>query len=112
MGGSCWSLIRGRSKRLPATALSEYSDEVKITDFGKESQDPCGLQPNVKADLAQFCFGASKATAHLTEGSHHKLNDDNGAIFIRGCKLIDDLVTKKLGDKLESEECEPKACRG
>ncbi len=85
-----------------------YSDEVKITDFGKEFQDPQALDLEVKTDLAEFCFGASKATAHLTEGSSHKLNANNGAIFIGGCELIIKLVEEKLGDMLESENATPR----
>jgi hypothetical protein len=86
------------------------TDEVKITDLGRQFQKKSSLSKEAQSTLAEFCFGASKATAHLTEGSRHKLNDNNGAIFIRGCKLIEKLVKDKLGDMLESEKCDSKTC--
>jgi hypothetical protein len=86
------------------------TDEVKITDLGGQFQKKSALSKEDQSTLARFCFGASKATAHLTEGSGHNLNENNGAIFIRGCKLIDELVKGKLGDMLEREKCDFKAC--
>jgi hypothetical protein len=42
--------------------------------------------------LAEFLYGANKSTAHLTRGSGHKLNDEGGKVFYRGCEIITRLV--------------------
>jgi hypothetical protein len=65
---------------------------VKIPNLGGEFQDPCKLQPREKRILAEFIYGAEKSSAHLTEDSKHKLWDNDGEVFYRGCKIITRLV--------------------
>jgi hypothetical protein len=60
-----------------------YTDEVKITDIGGKFLKPSDLTPVEESILAQFSFGASKATAHLTEGSDHKLHEKAAPSFVR-----------------------------
>jgi hypothetical protein len=51
------------------------TDEVKITDLGGCFVDPARLRHRDAATLAHFYNGASKASAHLTWKSGHKLNE-------------------------------------
>jgi hypothetical protein len=43
--------------------------------------------------LAEFMYGADKVTAHLTEDSGHKLWDNDGEVFFRGCEIIHQRVS-------------------
>jgi hypothetical protein len=74
----------------------KYTDEVKIVNLGGDFQKLCSLSAEEKVTLAEFFHGASKATAHLTEGSDHKLNENQCAVFVRACNLIIRLVTEAL----------------
>lgn len=69
------------------------TDEVKIVNVGGQFQNLSKLTWRQKRELAEFLHGASKASAHLTEGSGHKLNK---RVFLRGCELIIKLVAKNL----------------
>jgi hypothetical protein len=51
-----------------------------------------GSIPREKRILAEFIYGAEKSSAHLTEDSKHKLWDNDGEVFYRGCKIITRLV--------------------
>ena len=62
----------------------KYTDEVKITDLGGSFLKLESLTDAEKSILVEFCHGASKSTAHLTEGSGHKLD----LVFCPGCDLI------------------------
>jgi hypothetical protein len=73
-----------------------YTDEVKIVNLGGDFQKLSALTDEQKVTLAEFLHGASKATAHLTEGSGHKLNENHCTVFICGCDLIIRLVTDAL----------------
>jgi len=72
------------------------TDEVKVVNVGGEFLKLSRLKEEDKRILAEFLYGASKATAHLTEGSNHKLNDNGGEVFLRGCELILELVSNAL----------------
>jgi hypothetical protein len=70
----------------------KYTDEVKIVDLGGSFLRLESLTEEQRSILAEFYQGASKSTAHLTEGSDHKLRD----VFCPGCELILKLVSKAL----------------
>jgi hypothetical protein len=72
---------------------SKYTDEVKVKNIGGQFQKLVDLTDEEKSILAEFLHGASKATAHLTEGSGHKLDN---AVFSRGCVLILNLISNAL----------------
>jgi hypothetical protein len=71
-----------------------YTDEVKIVDLGGSFLKLTSLTDQKKSILAEFCHGASKSTAHLTEGSEHKLP----YVFCPGCDLILKLVSIALSN--------------
>ena len=73
----------------------KYTHEVKVTDLGGSFLSPCKFTTNEKSTLAEFYYGASKATAHLTVGSEHKLDP---RLFREGCQLIADTTERILGD--------------
>jgi hypothetical protein len=70
----------------------KYTDEVKIVNLGRPFLKLASLTDQEKSILAEFCHGASKSTAHLTEGSEHKLD----RVFCPGCDLILRLVSTTL----------------
>ncbi len=53
------------------------TNEVKITDLGGRFVDVASLDTASKEVLAQFHNGASKASAHFTWDSGHRLDLDN-----------------------------------
>lgn len=55
-----------------------YTDEVKIVNVGGEFQKPSELDESEKKILAEFLHAA---TAHLTEGSGHRLWDNGARCF-------------------------------
>ena len=65
-----------------------YTDEVKIVNLGGEFQKRCELDKAEATMLAEFVHAANKSTAHLTEGSGHRLWDNGGEVFFGGCKII------------------------
>jgi hypothetical protein len=71
-----------------------YTDEVKIKNLGGSFLKLEDLTDQEKSILAEFCHGASKSTAHLTEGSEHKLD----LVFCPGCELILKLVSTELSN--------------
>jgi hypothetical protein len=73
-----------------------YTDEVKIVNLGGEFQKRCELDEAEATILAEFVHAANKSTAHLTEGSGHRLWDNGGEVFFKGCKIIDKLVSDAL----------------
>jgi hypothetical protein len=73
-----------------------YTDEVKVVNVGGAFIEMADLIEEEKRILAEFLHGPSKATAHLTEGSGHKLNENDGEVFSRGCVLILKLVSTAL----------------
>jgi hypothetical protein len=72
---------------------SKYADEVKVIDVGGKFQKLADLTAEEKSILAEFLHGASKASAHLTEGSGHKLDSP---VFSQACVLILKLVSTAL----------------
>ena len=64
--------------------------EVKIVNLGGDFQNI--KEPQEERLLAEFLYAADKASAHLTEASNHKLWDNGGHIFFRGCEIILRLV--------------------
>jgi hypothetical protein len=75
---------------------AKYTDEVKIVNVGGALIRIDDLPEDYRRILAEFLHGASKSTAHLTEGSGHKLNENDGEVFCRGCELILKLVSTSL----------------
>lgn len=70
-----------------------WTDEVKITDLGGRFVDLFSLTLAKTQALAHFHDGASKASAHLTWDSGHKLDLDN----LKQCiPIIRDLVHSHL----------------
>jgi hypothetical protein len=69
-----------------------YTDEVKIKNLGVECLKLSDLKDGEEDTLAEFLHGANKSTAHLTEGSGHRLNHEGGKVFYEGCKIITRLV--------------------
>jgi len=70
-----------------------WTDEVKIADLGGRFVDPASLASAKAQVLAHFHNGASKASAHLTWDSGHKLDRDN----LKQCiPIIRDLVRSHL----------------
>jgi hypothetical protein len=89
---------------------SKYTDEVKVIDVGGKFQKLTDLTDEEKSILAEFLHGASKASAHLTEGSGHKLDSP---VFSQACVLILKLVSTALAIDLtkslirhESQGCQ------
>ena len=73
------------------------TDEVKITDLGGRFVDVASLTPAVAQVLVHFHNGASKASAHLTWDSGHKLDLNN----LKQCiPIIRDLVRSHLPNAL------------
>jgi hypothetical protein len=72
-----------------------YTDEVKIVNLGRPFLKLASLTDQERSILAEFCHGASKSTAHLTEGSEHKLD----LVFCPGCELILKLVSTELSNR-------------
>jgi hypothetical protein len=66
----------------------EYTDEVKIEDLGGDFLKICELDDDEPTILAEFVHAANKSTAHLTEGSGHKLWKNGGEVFFQGCEII------------------------
>ena len=75
---------------------AKYTDEVKIVNVGGAFIKIYDIPEEHRRILAEFLQGASKSTAHLTEGSGHKLNDNGGEVFSRGCELILKMVSDAL----------------
>jgi hypothetical protein len=69
-----------------------YTDEVKIKNLGVECLKLSDLKDGEDDTLAEFLHGANKSTAHLTEGSGHRLNHEGGKVFYEGCEIITRLV--------------------
>jgi hypothetical protein len=69
-----------------------YTDEVKIKNLGVECLKLSDLKNGEDDTLAEFLHGANKSTAHLTEGSGHRLNHEGGEVFYEGCEIITRLV--------------------
>jgi len=69
-----------------------YTDEVRIKNLGGEFLKLSVSKDDEGEVLAEFLHGATKSTAHLTEGSGHRLNHEGGNIFYRGCEIITRLV--------------------
>jgi hypothetical protein len=69
-----------------------YTDEVKIVNLGGEFQKRGELDQSEATILADFVHAANKSTAHLTEGSGHRLWDNGGDVFYKGCGIITRLV--------------------
>ena len=65
---------------------------MKIKNLGVECLNLSDLKDGEDDTLAEFLHGANKSTAHLTEGSGHRLNHEGGKVFYRGCKIITRLV--------------------
>jgi hypothetical protein len=51
------------------------------------------LESDEERILAEFIYAADKATAHLTEDSGHKLWENDGEVFFRGCEIIHQRVS-------------------
>jgi hypothetical protein len=80
----------------PDTTYRCFNDrcyEVKIVNLGGEFQEVADLEADEERILAEFIYGANKATAHLTEDSGHKLWDNDGEVFFRGCEIIHQRVS-------------------
>jgi hypothetical protein len=58
-----------------------YTAEVKVVNVGGGFTEMADSTEKEKRTLAEFLHGASKATAHLTEGSGHTLNENDGRFF-------------------------------
>ena len=70
----------------------DYTDQVKLKNLGVECLKLSELKDGEDDTLAEFLYGANKSTAHLTEGSGHRLNHEGGKVFYEGCKIITRLV--------------------
>jgi len=54
-----------------------FTDEVKVIDIGRRFVDIATLDAETADALAHFHNGASKASAHFTWDSGHRLDFDN-----------------------------------
>lgn len=64
------------------------TDEVKIANLGGDFQRSCKLGEVETEILAEFLPAANRSTAHLTEGSGHRLWEEDGKVFYEGCEII------------------------
>jgi hypothetical protein len=67
--------------------------EVKIVNLGGQFQEVADLGADEERILAEFIYAADKSTAHLTEDSGHKLWENDGEVFFRGCEIIHQRVS-------------------
>jgi hypothetical protein len=80
----------------PDKTYKSFNDrcyEVKIVNLGGEFQEVADLDSKEKRILAEFIYAADKSTAHLTEDSGHKLWENDGEVFFRGCEIIHQRVS-------------------
>jgi len=81
----------------PDTTYRCFKDrcyEVKIVNLGGEFQEIADLESDEERILAEFIYAADKATAlFLTEDSGHKLWENDGEVFFRGCEIIHQRVS-------------------
>lgn len=77
-----------------------YTDEVKIKNLGVECLKLSDLKDGEDDTLAEFLHGANKSTAHLTEGSGHRLNHEGGkACAGRQALRHDALHSRRLSNR-------------
>lgn len=69
------------------------TEEVKITDIGGRFVDVDAIPAELRNALAVFHNAASKATAHMTDGTGHRIPPE---IYCEGCEAIIALVTTHL----------------
>jgi hypothetical protein len=69
--------------------LSDVAHFLSVTLTCSEAHDQrLALKPKERRILAEFMYAANKASAHVTEDSNHKLWDNGGEVFFKGCKII------------------------
>ena len=70
-----------------------YTDEVKVVDVGGEFVEIRDIPLNDQNILASVFNAASKATAHMTDGTGHSVNP---IIFNQACMLIQQLTVASI----------------